>query len=833
VGTGVTPEAGGPRPRPRKGWAIGFIGGVEQHKEEATLSANPQKRRARISPILVSLVMGGGSSPASGLIFRPEPPGDQGRLALPVKELLVEAEDGEMRTLVAGLEAGALGKDDLLGVLDELKDQYSVECPAGLKQVLLKACKSPKRNDFSGDLKVSHHLEDMALVGVRIIDRMQKTLLTIEPLTEIHFLLSDRAKVALRLSWEAMAKHGRFPLSPKGARRLNALREKPAGVLHFVSASDGDAGYFYTIGIALSPEAQTLDSMDVSYGLDGELIVPGQAVAPIPPFLAMSTRLFAASIPTSSNISEDIQAIPYSSFAHPEVIDIEPARGYLFRPRREAIAGRAELAKDELREQLKKYWDFVERTPALDREFLPDVGAAIDVTDVSKTEIVRYARSVLQGFNGNERKVTALFLFLSSGKAARVIPGRPERSPRVIQTSKVIDAAKQLGLRYVAVCDEDEDEWLPNLLEYFTSEELNYLADYSDARGVILCDGRPVDPVYTASTSAQRIQSVFTTLSVDILKMGMWLCLDALTARRVWRELHRNPHIPERMFLMPIGIVEPFCGFVDNRSRSRTPRAIIDPFKKIKFMIEEARVLGAPSLLTDTRHKDRWVLLGSVDGDLPPHVREQVGAIPLIGRKKFMKCEQLARKAGILLGQAGSIESDQIFWIISDTTLDAAMDRQNPATAIWTAETERVLRTADGSSLRGDLQQQRRSAILPYLAVTNRAFESHAKLDGWLRYLTTKGKGDEALREKLIQKRDLVHCLQNTVVTAQRSLGKTPAEDSPQALGGYQKAWNAFSSSFLDYHAEVKKHFKPVRDQVDQVWKTLAKSGLNRKRTRE
>ncbi|MCX5841273.1 MAG: hypothetical protein NTY16_07460, partial [Deltaproteobacteria bacterium] len=270
--------------------------------------------------------------------------------------------------------------------------------------------------------------------------------------------------------------------------------------------------------------------------------------------------------------------------------------------------------------------------------------------------------------------------------------------------------------------------------------------------------------------------------------------------------------------LMPIGIVEPFSAFVDNRNRNRTPRPILDPFEKIKFMIEEAKFLGSPSLLTDTRHKSKWVLLGSVDKDLPPHVREAIGAIPLIGRKTFMECERLARKAGILLGQAGSIETDQIFWIASETTLDAAREGKNPATAIWTAETERVLRRSDGSTLKGDLQAQRRSAIMPYLSVTNRANESHAKLNGWLEFLQTKGKGDEELRSVLLEKRERIESLQNRYLDIGSKLADMPANDPPEVFAAYRKAWEEFRSAFCEYHALIKNQFRPVRDSVAEVW---------------
>ncbi|MBE0636507.1 hypothetical protein IH601_10970 [Candidatus Bipolaricaulota bacterium] len=756
---------------------------------------------------------------SDGLIFRPTPPGDEGRLKLPIIRIPVGIEPDEERALLEALASGALTQQEVEAVLLEARDEYNVDCPTGLRRRLLDACGTALPDGPFAGMKTSHAMEEIALVAVKIVDRAQKALLKAEPLSEVRFDIAITARIAVRLGWEAMAKHGRFPLPPKGRARLDRLRSKPCGMMHFVSASDQDAGYYYTMGIALSPEAQALGDMDVSYGLDGELIVPGQAVAPIPPTLAMATRLFAASIPTSSNISEDIQSIPYSSFAHPEVLDICPARGYLFRPEPEAGVSRIDHARREMREQLDRYNRRLATTAPADREFLPDVGAAIDISELDCDALVPYVTEVLEGFDATERHATALFLLLAEHKAdAAATETVFQMTPRVAHTCKAIDAAKALGLKYVAICDQDEDEWMPNLLEYFTASELSYLADYSDERNVIVCDGRPVDPVYTASTSAQRIQSVYTTLSVDILKMGMWLCLDALAARQVWLELLKNPHIAERMLLMPIGIIEPFSAFVDNRDRSRTPRPIVAPFEKIKFMIEEAQVLHAPSLLTDTRHKSRWVLLGSVDGDLAPHVREAIGAIPLLGHETFMACERLARKAGILLGQAGSIEADQIFWIISDTTLDAAQDGLNPATAIWTAETERVLRRADGSTLRGNLQEQRRAGILPYLAVVNRTSESHAKLNGWLEYLATKGTGDESLRLSLHEKREALQRLQDALLDAQSKLALEPGEDSDAERADYQRAWNVFSDAFQIYHTEIKDNFMRVRDRVEQAW---------------
>ena len=324
-------------------------------------------------------------------------------------------------------------------------------------------------------------------------------------------------------------KRGKFPLPPQGAKRFQRLREMPCGALHFVSASDLDAGYFYTMGIALSPEAQSLRTMDLSYGLDGELIVPGQAVSPIPPFLSMATRMFAASIPTSSNISEEVQSIPMRNFPHPTSIDdLEPRRGGLLRP--PVRPSNTDEAVTDLRQQLLRYeaeslqqQGMKEAEPYPDG--LPKVGAVYEVTDLTERQIVhRMGQIMSQADLAQKRELIALYLDIESAA-----------SDRVEVINRVVDAAATLGLKYVSVADDVEDSWLPGLLEYLEPDELNDVADYADRKGVIVIDGRPIDPVYTVATAAQRIQSVFSTLSVDILKMGMWLCLDALSARRVWR----------------------------------------------------------------------------------------------------------------------------------------------------------------------------------------------------------------------------------------------------------------------------------------------------------
>lgn len=751
------------------------------------------------------------------LVFRPVPPGEGiggPSLRLPEKIIVVEVADGEFGAITTGLAAEALTADEASAALELAR------LPDELRDELVGAISAPSPADWDATLERQHQLDRMAVVAVKIIDKAQRQLLNVEPLTELRFRLTDRAKAALALSWEAMTKRGQFPLPPRGQERFDELNKMPCGALHFVSASDLDRGYHYTIGIAQSPEAQALGTTDLTFGLDGELIVPGQAVSPIPPFLAFSSRLFAASIPTSSNISEEEQSIPLRNFPHPTAIDdLEPQRGGRIKPpvrprhRDEAIG--------DLRQQLHRYFREIKRKQgerhiyakleATPETPLPEVGAAFDVTGMTQREIVMFLAPVLSEPELNDhRPYIALYLDVES------------TGDRVKTICEVVDAARELKTRYVAVADQVEDAWLPNLLEYLDPDELNAVADYADQYGVIVIDGRPVDPVYTAATAAQRIQSVFTTLSVDVLKMGMWLSLDALSARKVWQEIRSNPHIPSRMLLMPIGIVEPWCAFVDNRDANKTARAVLEPFEKIKFMIEEAEALGMPSLLTDTRHKETWVLLGRKTPSDEPHPREifvtdpdtgeilahaRNSAIPLLSWEQFMQCERLARKAGILLGQAGSIEISQAFRVISETTYDAALDGKNPATAIWTAETERVLRTSAGGQA-GDLHGQRSSGVAPFLAIVNRGYESHAKLDGWLRFLNEKGMGDEKLRTDLHNHRARLSELLTGCLNAR-------AQDSQR----YQARWDAFRRDYITYHNLIKTNFDAVRQQVNKAWR--------------
>jgi hypothetical protein len=765
-------------------------------------------------PVLVDRIAG------DGLVFRPAPPGDvtadgHSRLKLPRVNVDVDVSDSQMQVVIECIATGALDAQEVDSALD------FADASPGLRAQIGTPPEQTPEASWDDEIQISHQLDQLALIAIELVDRAQRSLLSTEPLSEVFVTFSETAKAALVLGWEAITKKGEFPIPPRGQGRFEALNEFPHGALHFVSASDLDSGYLYTMGIAQSPEAQALQTMDLTFGLDGELIVPGQAVSPIPPFLALATRLFAASIPTSSNISEEVQSIPMRNFPHPTAIDdVEPRRGGRLKP--PTRPRNADEAITDLRLQISRFDQEQERTRRAqwphDRlagtapHPAPEVAAAYEVTGMGRRDIVQQLTTVLaEPVLAERRQWIALYLDVE-----------PQSSDRVDAICAVVDAARELGLKYVAVADDVEDSWLPNLLEYLEPDELNAIADYSDAAGVIVIDGRPVDPVYTAATAAQRIQSVFSTLSVDILKMGMWLCLDALAARKVWQEILSNPHIPRRMLLMPIGIVEPWDAFVDNRDPTRTPRAILDPFEKIKFMIEEAAALGMPSLLTDTRHKTTWVLLGRKTPADPPHVREHFvpdprsgeplgrtrdSAIPLLSWEEFLECERLARAAGILLGQAGSIEVDQVFRVLSDTTYDAAKAGEDPATAVWTAETERVLHVP-GSADGADLQTQRSQDVSPFLAVVNRGFESHAKLDGWLRYLADIGRGDSALRQDLENRHEELMDLITECLAAQRH---DPSR--------YQSRWDAYRAAYLAYHDLIKTNFTRIRDEVGVAWR--------------
>lgn len=746
--------------------------------------------------LVFSPVMPGGSAPSSADRSK----GAKGAgLSNPSYQFTVDISDDTERNMRQALAEGALPPSVIPEVLREANLKKRTGVPANEATI-----------SHSEDvLHQESALSQLGLCAIRAARSVHDEMLKApSPFMSFQPRLTDRAKLALALGWEAIARAGKYPLPPYGMKRLQKIDSAPAGAFHFVSASDSDAGYHYTMGIALSPEAQALGTTNVSFGLDGELIVPGQAVSPIPPLLSLATRLFASGIMSSSNISEEQHSIPVRSFPQPDnYTDLLPIRPAL-NPYQNA-AGDLKIAIPAIVNQLKRNNGRFEVDAVIDISGLAIQKSRKFATDVLNSPEIAAALKTSAGKNRPKERIA---LFYNVGRAA----GRGNRKKAMEQA---VDLAKDLGLKYVAVVDDVEDQWLPGIHEYFEYYDLNDIMRFADKKGVIIIDGRPVDPMYTASTALQRIQSVMTTLSVDILKAGMWLTLDATTAEAVWRQIQATPAISRNMCLMPIGILEPWSAFVDNRNPNRNARAIVTPFSKVRFMIEEAKRLGMPSLLTDTRHKQHWVLLGARDNDFPPHPREVGDVTSLLSWKEFMECERLARRANILLGQAGSIEVSQIFPIISETTFDAAQDALNPATAFWTAETERVLRSPHAVEIHADLQSQRSAPVDPYLAVVNRIYESHAKMDGWLRFLATRYKNNSPEANGFLRLQEKLQTLKQKAEAAQEAVLEILAQNkgSQQAT----EAWNDCREAYTTYHHAVKKEFAAVRKQVASQWQTM------------
>jgi hypothetical protein len=193
-----------------------------------------------------------------------------------------------------------------------------------------------------------------------------------------------------------------------------------------------------------------------------------------------------------------------------------------------------------------------------------------------------------------------------------------------------------------------------------------------------------------------------------------------------------------------------------------------------------------------------------------------------------MECERLARKAGVLLGQAGSIEVSQIFTIISETTYDAAQEGRNPATAFWTAETERVLRSPHVQAAEADLQEQRAASVDPYLALVNRIYESHAKVDGWLRFLAGRERGNSVESLRLTQLQQSLLDLKKKAEDAQDVLLQLLAQKNVgtgSAKTAAEEAWEKCREAFTTYHEAVKNEFARTRDLVSAQWESMGSGG--------
>ncbi|MBK7143333.1 MAG: hypothetical protein IPH75_14760 [bacterium] len=131
-----------------------------------------------------------------------------------------------------------------------------------------------------------------------------------------------------------------------------------------------------------------------------------------------------------------------------------------------------------------------------------DIHIVIDVTDMSAAKVNHWVNEALAKID-HPQMLPNIALHLNIESTGK------DRISRILE---IVDCAAKLHLPAVAISDDQEDQWLPNLLEYLEPWELDIIADHSDDVGVVVIDGRPVDPIYTAATSAQRIQSVYSTL---------------------------------------------------------------------------------------------------------------------------------------------------------------------------------------------------------------------------------------------------------------------------------------------------------------------------------
>ncbi|MBK7143334.1 MAG: hypothetical protein IPH75_14765 [bacterium] len=229
------------------------------------------------------------------LKFRPTPPGHEktkldSDLKLRQAQVQAKALPGQLSTLKLNILNCMISHDELESAATE------ANISAALRHELITSSSTNDLLDWSSNLTANHSLDRMGLLAVELVNSIHCLLLDVPPLTEIEVNCDEEARAILSFGWLAIIKRGTFPITPSGQEQIRSVLSSPCGSLHFVSASDLDGGFNYTLGIALSPECQALRDIHGSFGLDGELIVPGQAVSPIPPTLAMSSRMFSAGI---------------------------------------------------------------------------------------------------------------------------------------------------------------------------------------------------------------------------------------------------------------------------------------------------------------------------------------------------------------------------------------------------------------------------------------------------------------------------------------------------------------------------------------------------------
>ena len=126
-----------------------------------------------------------------------------------------------------------------------------------------------------------------------------------------------------------------------------------------------------------------------------------------------------------------------------------------------------------------------------------------------------------------------------------------------------------------------------------------------------------------------------------------------------------------------------------------------------------------------------------------------------------------------------------------------------------------------GAVIASDLHQERSAAVSPFLAVINRGNESHAKLDGWLRFLAElkkRNKYEERLKIELDNERKDLSGLLNSLLESQ-IVWKKSARASD--LSKYQKTWENYRREYVKYHSLIKDNFRKVRDHVSSEWNLM------------
>jgi hypothetical protein len=119
--------------------------------------------------------------------------------------------------------------------------------------------------------------------------------------------------------------------------------------------------------------------------------------------------------------------------------------------------------------------------------------------------------------------------------------------------------------------------------------------------------------------------------------------------------------------------------------------------------------------------------------------------------------------------------------------------------------------------------------VSPFLAVVNRAEESHARLDGWIRFLEEWHASDRGRVAPLAALRERLTGLQQDVLTAQDTLvlAEEDVARGSEELDRLRRCWVEYRQKFLEYHRTIRENFLAIRDQVEAAWGSMAKNPAN------